>query len=140
MYLSSPKPSHLICGLVVALCCAGSPADLLGDCEVTKVAGTERLGYFGSSTALSGKWGVIGAPNAGGFSEPGVAKIYRFDDPTRPTRYLLRPSHPLGFAGFGAAVSIDADVAVIGEGGINCPYVQGLRLCLRLPLQRNHLG
>jgi len=95
-------------------------SDLLAQCEVQRLMGD---GEFASAVAMKGRLAAVGAPGAD--NEAGLAEVYRFDDPTLPMRYVLRPSRSTPYAGFGASASIDGNVALVGEAGINCPNLRG---------------
>ena len=71
--------------------------------------------WFGRSVAVDGDVVLVGAERGDGvFSRTGTATVFRFDGSGWVEEAVLVASDPRGEAGFGAAVAIDGDVALIG--------------------------
>jgi FG-GAP repeat protein len=78
---------------------------------------------FGRAVAISGNVAIVGADNDGG--APGRAYVFTMDASGGTQRTMLTPSGSSGFDGFGGAVAIDGNYAVVGAPGHYEAYVFG---------------
>ena len=76
---------------------------------------------FGRAVAISGNVAIVGADNDGG--PPGRAYIFTTDATGGTQQAMLTPSQSAGFDGFGRAVAIDGNYAVVGAPGQYEAYV-----------------
>ncbi len=76
---------------------------------------------FGSAVAISGSVAIVGAEYDGG--PPGRAYIFTMDASGGTQQAMLTPSQSSGFDGFGAAVAIDGNYAVVGAPGHYEAYI-----------------
>jgi len=101
----------------LALLCLDSPAWGISS-ETAKLLPSDGqdYDYAGYSLSLSSKRALIGAPSTHSAGEPGSAHVYRYDDGTESWIEKAELVPLDGDVGdrFGAAVSLDGNVALIG--------------------------
>lgn len=70
---------------------------------------------FGINVAISGNSALVAAStDIGDLQRPGSVFVFRFDGTSWVEEQILYPEFPDAYEGFGGAVAIDGDVAVIG--------------------------
>jgi hypothetical protein len=105
--------SSCLAGIVS--CFLVSWVSAINPCEVATLARPEGASYFGRSTGISGDWIVVGAPGEGPDSSIGAGYFFRREGEEWIQHQRVQGSQLLFFNdGFGAAVAMDGEWAVIG--------------------------